>query len=168
MHLDFLTGRFDDGEPISTRTVQDLREIWQTPPDPNDHRIVYRTYGMPGADRETPELLYASTVIEPGVVNGEYFVTRGHFHLKPERGEWMLVLSGAGKLVLRDREGSAWTEEAQPGSTHLIDGRHAHRVVNTGDVPLVFVVTWLADCGHDYDSIRREGFGLRICAPPPV
>src|SRR5690349_14281991 len=124
MRLDFKTGRFDESKPTSVRTVQDLQEIWQSPPDPDDIRVVYRTYGMPGADQETPELLYASTVIEPGEVHGECFMTRGHFHIKPERGEWMITLSGVGALVLRDRDGKAWTEETQPGSVHLIDGRH--------------------------------------------
>lgn len=162
MHFDFLTGRFNNTEPTSTRTVQDLREIWQSPPDPEDRRVVYRTYGMSGADREAPDLLYASTVIEPGAVHGECFMTRGHFHLKPDRGEWMLTLRGAGKLVLRDRCGRSWTEVMAKGSVHLIDGQHAHRVVNDGPEPLVFIVVWLADCGHDYESVLREGFGLRI------
>lgn len=162
MILNFADGRFDAGEPTSVRTVQDLRDAWATPPDPSDNRLVYRTYGMPGADRESPDLLYASTVIEPGDVHGEFFMTRGHFHVRPERGEWMLVVRGTGALALRDRAGRAWQESLEPGITCLIDGSHAHRVVNTGSEPLVFVVTWLADCGHDYETIRREGFGMRL------
>ncbi len=162
MRLDFRDGRFDEGEPTAVRTVLDLREIWQTEPDPGDNRVVYRTYGLSGNDQDQPNLLYASTVIEPGDVHGEYFMTRGHFHAKPERGEWMLTLRGKGVLVLRDREGSAWSEPLSAGSVCLVEGCHAHRVVNMGDEPLVFVVTWLADCGHDYETIRREGFGLIV------
>ena len=159
--LNFKDGRFDGGEPTSVRTVQDLREAWATTPDASDERVVYRTYGL-GGDLETPELLYATTVLEPGDVEGECFMTRGHFHTKPERGEWMLTLGGQGQLVLRDRDGKAWAEPMSEGSVHLIDGRHAHRVANTGDEPLVFIVTWLADCGHDYETVRREGFGLVV------
>lgn len=162
MRLDFMDGRFDLGEPTSVRIVQDLREIWTVEPDPNDRRIVYRTYGMSASDRDSPDLLYASTVIEPGDVHGERFMTRGHFHTNPERGEWMLTLRGTGALALRDRAGNAWIEPLEPGTVNLIDGRHAHRVANRGNEPLVFVVTWLADCGHDYETIRREGFGLRV------
>ena len=161
MLLDFSDGRIDGGEPTSVRTVQDLRGMWADAPEEGDTRVVYRTYGMSG-DLETPELLYATTVLEPGDVHGECFMTRGHFHVKAERGEWMLALSGRGQLVLRDREGAAWTEPMEPGSVHLIDGRLAHRVSNTGEVPLVFVVTWLADCGHDYETILREGFGAVV------
>lgn len=164
MTLDFATGQFDRAEPTGVRTVQDLKSVWEKEPDPEDNRVVYRTYGMPGHDRETPDLLVATTVIEPGDVHGECFMTRGHFHANPLRGEWMLTLGGTGALVLRDREGQAWSEPMQPGSTHMIDGRHAHRAANTGTEPLVFVVVWLADCGHDYEAIERKGFGLRIRA----
>lgn len=161
MRLEFSDGRVGEGAPTSVRTVQDLRGAWASEPAAGDQRVVYRTYGMAG-DRETPDLLYATTAIEPGDVDGECFMTRGHFHTKPERGEWMLTLRGSGSLVLRDRDGQAWTEKMEAGSVHMIDGRHAHRVANTGDEPLVFVVTWLADCGHDYETIMREGFGLVV------
>ena len=87
-----------------------MAPIWKKAPPEGDRRVVYRTYGLPGHDREDPELLYASTVIEPGHVEDEFFMTRGHFHIKPERGEWMLTLRGEGALVLRDRAGNAWTE----------------------------------------------------------
>ena len=40
-----------------------------------------------------------------------------------------------------------------PSVTSDIDGRWAHRVVNTGDAPLVFFVTWLSDCGHEYGTV---------------
>ena len=89
-------------------------------------------------------------------------MTRGHFHTNPERGEWMMTTSGTGMLVLKDREGNAFTEPMEAGSVHLIDGRLAHRVINTGSVPLVFMVVWLSDCGHDYESLRSDGFGCRF------
>jgi glucose-6-phosphate isomerase len=162
MTLDFLSGKFDDGEPTAVRSVQDLCEIWQTQPAPDDNRVVYRTFGMSAGDRDQPDLLYASTVIEPGEVHGEFFMTRGHFHVKPERGEWMLTLRGEGALLLRDRAGKSWSAPLRAGTVSVIEGQHAHRVVNTGSNPLVFVVTWLADCGHDYETIRREGFGMRV------
>jgi len=76
----------------------------------------------------------------------------------------MLTLRGEGALVLRDRAGNAWTETLTPGRVSLIPGHLAHRVVNTGPEPLAFVVTWLADCGHDYETIAREGFGLSLLA----
>ena len=89
-------------------------------------------------------------------------MTRGHFHTDPLRGELMFTLRGTGEALLMDRDGKTWTEPMSPGSVHDIDGRYAHRVVNTGEVPLIFLVTWMSDCGHDYESIREKGFGLRL------
>lgn len=50
----------------------------------------------------------------------------------------------------------------KPGSVHYIPGKVAHRVVNTGDEPLVFLASWPSDAGHDYASIRTSGFGKRM------
>ncbi len=111
--------------------------------------IVYRTYaGSPDSDR--PDLAFATTVIEPGDVGGEFFMTRGHRHVQPERGEYMLTLGGTGCLVLMDETGKCWSEPMAAGTMHLIDGRHAHRVANVGKDRLKFLVVWLTDCGHDY------------------
>lgn len=151
--LALLTGR--SGEPTSVRTVGDLAHLFAKA-DPGDDRVVYRTYGMSGEDTEQPELRWATTVIEPGDVNGEPFMTRGHVHLKRERGEWMMTLRGTGELRLK---GESWLqpESMCPGSVHMIDGTLAHRVVNTGSEPLAFVVVWLSDCGHDYSAFAEHG-----------
>lgn len=74
----------------------------------------------------------------------------------------MWTLKGKGALILMNRDRETWIEPMEPGSTHDIDGRFAHRVANTGDEPLVFLVAWMSDCGHDYESIRVQGFGQRL------
>jgi len=146
--IDFANGT--SGAPTGTRTVAELANVFGMQ-ESDDDRVVYRTYVMEGGDTDEPELRWSTTVIEAGEANGRRFMTRGHVHLKPERGEWMMTLGGSGELRLK-RPGKAVAIEAmQPGSVHLIDGSFAHRVVNTGAEPLVFVVVWLSDCGHDYD-----------------
>ena len=107
-------------------------------------------------------LLFGCTRLEPGKVGDEYFMTHGHFHANPTRAEIYFCASGSGLLLLMDRSGRTWSEPMSPGSVHSIDGRHAHRVVNIGDVPLIFWASWPADAGYDYDSILRGGFGLRV------
>ena len=80
-------------------------------------------------------------------------MTRGHFHVKPERGELVLTLAGEGVLLLVDREGQTRQERMTEGSIHDVDGRWAHRVVNVGTEPLAFFVAWMSDCGHEYGAI---------------
>jgi glucose-6-phosphate isomerase len=163
MLLDLATGRLAGQEPISVRRLGELTSLFERPEavaDPD--QVVYEIYGCPSDDTDEPALLYATTILHPGDVAGECFMTRGHFHTKPERGEFMVTLNGKGKAVLMDREGNGFTEDMAPGSIHNIDGRLAHRVANTGDEPLVFLVTWMSDCGHDYASIAEKGFSVRV------
>jgi glucose-6-phosphate isomerase len=48
------------------------------------------------------------------------------------------------------------------GSVHYIPGKVAHRVANTGDIPLAFLACWPSDAGHDYAQIRATGFSKRM------
>jgi glucose-6-phosphate isomerase len=160
-----LTGVYTGAPPQSVRRLGELAELFASPEAITTERrdeAVYEIHGPLADPNDPPRLLHATTVLYPGDVAGEYFMTRGHFHTNPERGEFMLTLSGEGALLLMDRSGSAWSEPMEQGSVHDIDGRHAHRVVNTGDGPLIFLVVWMSDCGHDYESIRERGFGQRV------
>jgi len=38
----------------------------------------------------------------------------------------------------------------------------AHRVVNTGDKPLVFVASYHLAAGHDYGPVIEKGFKKRL------
>lgn len=124
--------------------------------------VVYEVHGCPGEVPGPAKLLYATTVIQPGDVDGEYFMTRGHFHADPARGELMLTLQGEGALILMTRAGQTSSEPMSVGSLHDVDGAHAHRVANTGIVPLIFFVTWMSDCGHEYGPILEHGFSARL------
>jgi len=161
MHLSFESGHFESLPAQSVRTLGELAAIFAGQIS-NPEQVVYETHGCPGEVEGPTRLLYATTVIHPGDVDGEYFMTRGHFHTNPERGELMFTLKGTGALILMDRNRKTWSEPMSPGSVHDVDGRHAHRVANTADELLVFLVAWMSDCGHDYESIRGQGFGKRL------
>ncbi len=150
MQLDLLTGVIEPSLHTATRRYKDLLGIFENfDPDLDPETIIYQTYGSPG-DAEGERLLYGTTVLMPGAVCGEQFMTRGHVHIRPDRGELCLTLEGSGILLLASEDGSYTSETMNPGSIHDIDGRLGHRVLNTGNVPLVFFVTWMSDCGHDY------------------
>jgi glucose-6-phosphate isomerase len=89
-------------------------------------------------------------------------MTHGHFHADRTRAEYYATAAGHGMLMRMDDERKTWGEEMSPGSLHYISGQHAHRVVNTGDVPLIFWACWGSDAGYDYGSIREHGFGARV------
>lgn len=146
MNVDLTTGKYD-GPPTAVKRVGD---VFGT----SDDRVAYEIYGSPSMDDlDPPKLLHATTVLFPGNVDGRPFMTRGHFHVRPDRGELMVTLAGEGVLLLVNREGEVREEPMARGSIHDVDGTWAHRVVNTGDQPLAFFVAWMSDCGHEYGDI---------------
>lgn len=125
--------------------------------------VVYRVQAWcPVPEGTEGGLFWGNTVVEPGRVGPEYFMTHGHFHLKRDRAEYYATIAGEGALVLMDESRKTWMEPMSAGSLHFIPPGTAHRVANAGGTPLHFVACWPSDAGHDYDSIRKHGFGARL------
>ena len=103
-----------------------------------------------------------STVVEPGQAGSEYFMTHGHFHLKRDRTEYYGTIEGDGTLILMDGNRKTWMERMSDRSLHFVPPNTAHRVANIGKVPLRLVACWPSNAGHDYESVRRHGFGARL------
>jgi len=125
--------------------------------------IIYRVHWYaPVPEGTEGGLFWGTTLIEPGRVGDEYFMTHGHFHVKRDRGEYYSCIEGRGMLIMMDTARRTWAEGMAPGSLHYIPGNVAHRVANTGQAPLKFVACWPSDAGHDYEAIREKGFGARL------
>jgi len=147
------------------RTVGDLSGYWLDPEAARQlaDEVLYVTQTwLPIPEGTEGAVLWGNTTLMPGTVGDEYFMTRGHWHLKRDRGELCVTTAGTGLLVLMDELGVTRFEEMSPGSTHYVPGHTAHRTVNNGAEPLVFLCAWPADCGHEYESILRDGFSQRV------
>lgn len=117
---------------------------------------------LPVPDGTEGGLLFGNTTIEPGRVGDEYFMTKGHFHARRDRGEYYWCLEGRGALILMGEDRTCRVQRMTQNSLHYIPGHTAHRVANVGDQPLTFGACWPADAGHDYDTIARDGFAVRV------
>lgn len=163
-HHDWRTGRLMGPSCVeSTRTVTDVKSIFadqEAASQMDQSAPIYTTYGL--ADTGRPELLYATTVIYPGKVGNEFFMTRGHLHTNTDRGEFNITISGEGAMILMDSERKTTFQKMSKGSIHNVDGKLAHRVANTGIEPLIFLCVWMSDCGHDYETIMKSGFSQRL------
>jgi len=125
--------------------------------------VVYRVqYWRPAPDGTEGGVFWGATVVEPGRVGDEYFMTHGHFHAVRDRAEIYATVQGEGALLLMDEAGETTSQTMKPGTVHYIPGHVAHRTVNTGDGPLVFLASWPSDAGHDYGSIKTQGFSKRL------
>ncbi len=110
---------------------------------------------------EGSDICFGTTIMAPGTIGGEYFLTRGHYHAKPDRGETYYTQSGEGLLLLHSRSGEARVVEMRPGVCAFIPPEWAHRSVNTGSTPLVFVWMCTIDAGHDYGEVATRGMRQR-------
>jgi glucose-6-phosphate isomerase len=77
-------------------------------------------------------------------------------------GEVYYTQSGTGILLLESRNGETRTVEMKPGVCAFIPPDWAHRSINTGTEPLVFV--WVCNplAGHDYGEILKRGMRKRV------
>ena len=133
------------------------------------------TYKVVEYREEGADIFFGTTTMYPGKEGDEYFMTRGHFHARRDRGEIYYTQSGEGLLLLQSRDGEMRSVAMTPVVCAFIPPDWAHRSINTGDSPLVFVWCCNQDAGHDYGEIVDRGMrqlvvdrgGKATCVPNP-
>lgn len=122
-----------------------------------DDPVLYEVYQL-----ERPaisgELTSGVTILRPGKVGQEYFMTKGHFHTVLETGEVYYALAGTGMMVMETPEGESCVKSLKAGEVVYVPPRWAHRTVNVGSDELRFFWVYPAHAGHDYGTIERQGF----------
>jgi len=104
------------------------------------------------------DLLFGTSILYPGKVGNEYFMTKGHFHTILETAEVYYCLSGKGYMLMEDPEGNWDAQEMTPGKAVYVPQRWAHRSINVGSDTLVTFFVFRADAGHDYGTIETKGY----------
>jgi len=147
-------------ERHSVRHRSDLTGYFHAEPE-GDDQLVYEYF-----EREVPaeegQITQNITILQPGTVDGEYYMTKGHYHANGRCSEVYLCLAGRGFLLMQTRSGETDVQEYARGVSIYVPPGWAHRSVNTGDEPLVVLAFYPADSGHDYASIAEEGFWARV------
>jgi glucose-6-phosphate isomerase, archaeal len=129
-----------------------------------DDPVVYRVTSVEPEDGEGA-LHYGIGVVMPGRVGDEYYLTRGHLHEWRPAGEFYIGLQGEGLLLLEDiRTGHSTLVPLVPNSAVYVPGYAAHRTVNTGSTPLVYLGIYPANAGHDYATVERSNFRQVVVA----
>ena len=105
------------------------------------------------------ELLNGLSIVHPGKVGEEYFMTKGHYHTVIETAEVYYCLKGQGYMVMETPEGDWSVEALQPERVLYVPPRWAHRSVNTSpNKELVTFFVYPGNAGHDYGTIEQQGF----------
>jgi len=111
---------------------------------------VYEVYDI-GRPEAPGELAHGVSIVHPGLVGDEYFMTKGHFHAELETAEVYYCLAGQGIMVMETPEGECAVEELRPGAVLYVPPGWAHRSVNTDpSQDLVTFYVYPASAGHDY------------------
>lgn len=105
------------------------------------------------------DLHYGLGVIQPGRVGAEYYMTKGHLHAWRPAAEVYLGLGGEGIMLLEDeRSGESRMLPLRPQGIVYVPGFTAHRTMNTGSTPLVYLGIYPARAAHDYGAIASRNF----------
>jgi glucose-6-phosphate isomerase, archaeal len=164
--LDFPSGSLNPSNGTFVRKLSDMAHLYE------DQEAVSRALGCgedpviyvgryAGVPERPGNLAFLTTTMAAGTVGSEFYMTKGHYHVQ-DSGEMYLGLSGQGIMVMQTREGDFAHEPLTPSVAVYVPPGWAHRTVNTGTEPLVFLASYFAGAGHDYSSIERSGFSRRV------
>ncbi|OUS75567.1 glucose-6-phosphate isomerase [Paenibacillus sp. MY03] len=119
--------------------------------------LVYEFHelGIPESDGN---LAFGTSIVYPGKVGNEFYMTKGHFHTILDTAEVYYCIGGKGLMLMENPEGQCDVQEFTPGKAVYVPGRYAHRSINTGDEPLITFYVFRADAGHDYGTIETKGY----------
>ncbi len=124
-------------------------------------RLVYEIRYHPFIT-DNSDMALGTTVVFPGKVGNEYHMTKGHFHERDDQPEVYYCVQGQGILQMMTRQGEYIGAPWQAGTVTHIPPQYAHRAVNTGNEPLVYVAVFHVAAGHDYDLIEQRGFSRLV------
>jgi glucose-6-phosphate isomerase len=173
INLEHIVSRFDlesgiiHGAPLIKRYLSDLDKSFY---DKASYRkalshgdpLVYMVSAIE-PDSGDGDLHYGLGVIYPGKIGDEYYLTKGHLHAWRPAAEFYIGLKGSGMMLLED-EATKESVMAPLGVNQVVyvPGYTAHRTVNIGSEPLLYLGIYPAKAGHDYTSIAENNFKMCI------
>lgn len=142
--LSALAGYFADQEAVGRALAQDP--------------LLYEVHEMLRPE-ESGELLHGLSIVHPGRIGGEFFMTKGHYHSVRATAEVYVGLRGHGLLLMENEAGEWACEEFRPGRVVYVTPGWAHRSINVhATEDLVTFFAYPGHAGHDYASIEARGF----------
>lgn len=124
----------------------------------NGNPLIYEFHSMP-VPEHSGDLAFGCSIVYPGKVGNEYYMTKGHFHTILDTSEVYYCLSGHGYMMLENPEGDWRCLKLVPGKAVYVPKRYAHRSICVSQAePLVTFFVFRADAGHNYGTIEEKGY----------
>jgi glucose-6-phosphate isomerase len=157
----FQTGILTPPGHLIVRYLSDMRDMFNDQVAfealLNENPKVYEFYNVM-VPEEDGHLQHCTSIIYPGKVGDEYFMSKGHYHAVPGTAEIYICFSGKGMLLMQTEDGKFAVLDMYPGSISYIPPFWAHRTVNVGTEPLIFFGVYRGDAGHNYSTLEEKGF----------
>lgn len=148
--LSALRGQFSDQEAFAKLLASDP--------------LIYEVYEIHRPE-VAGELRHGLSIVHPGRVGNEFYMTKGHYHSVRLTAEIYYCLQGRGVLLMQSEEGDWSAETLTPGRVVYVTPGWAHRSINIGDdEDLITFFVYPGEAGHDYASIEQCGFRKLVLA----
>jgi glucose-6-phosphate isomerase len=150
-----------EGSPVTRRHLSDLKGVfadglaYERQLAAGD-ALVYSVSSVEMAQGEG-QLHYGLGTLMPGRIGREYYMTKGHYHSWRPAAEVYIGLQGEGCMLLED-DAESRLLPLQERTVVYVPGHTAHRTINTGDGPLIYLGVYPAAAGHDYGAIAERNF----------
>lgn len=152
-HLSALRGQFMDQQAFEEMLAK-------------EDTLMYEVYEI-NRPQVAGELLTGISILHPGKVGREFFMTKGHFHSVRDTAEVYVCMKGEGFMVMENTEGEPAVERLFPGRVLYVPPRWAHRSVCTSrQEDLVTFFIYPGNSGHDYGTIEQQGFRKLVVDGP--
>ncbi len=129
-----------------------VKEILQS-----ENPLIYEVYGLDLPEKEG-HLIYCLSVVYPGKIGKEYFMTKGHFHARRDTAEIYMGLKGEGYLIMQTFDGEFYPLKVTPGAIAYVPPFWGHRSVNTSREKFIQLAIYPGNAGHDYKIVEDYGF----------
>ena len=123
------------------------------------NRVVYEVWEHRSSENKG-DLVFGTSVMKPGRVGDEFFLTRGHQHQKAYCAETYFCLSGKGVILMESPDGDIKALKLEKSQLVYVPPLWLHRSVNIGDSELVTLFTYNSDAGQNYEILKKSG-GMR-------
>ena len=128
----------------------DVKDIYKSIEGIKNNPVIYTVYINDFVNFE-----WGLTVIEPGTINKEFYMTKGHKHEK-KRKEIYIPIIGKGKLFIKDKKEKIF--ELKKNKVYIVPAESAHRLINTGNDKLEVLTLYSKDSGHNYKVKFKKRF----------
>jgi len=161
IYLDLVNG-LSDTEQSSKRYLSDMVNMYHDKSKTqeilkNENPLIYEFYEME-IPQTSGDIAFGTSIVYPGKVGNEYFMTKGHFHSIIDTAEVYYCLKGHGYLLMETLNGEWNIQEMTPGKAIYVPKKWAHRSINiSSSEELVTFFAFRADAGHDYKTIETKG-----------